>query len=237
MPLKQNQIIPDTATGDRGYNYPNGNIPIGQSAHGNGLGYHPWENVGEDALASSLPGAASPVATYGPSAQDVKDIVNDISYYEQFYGGVPENIKPNSIYGYGSPKLDFMFTEDKYPYDEVHDEFDVPKNQDNLRSHFWGKGDEYREWLDNNFLTPEQQQAMADSFTALRNYNDWQNYQEAEKVAEQARNRNLYGETLYNLLSESPEGQSILGSTRMPKEWTSRERNITGKGTGGFVKE
>lgn len=79
------------------------------------------------------------------------------------------------------------------------------------------------------------QDDLARAFTLLRNANDWKHGQEAEEVAKRGRDRNLYGETLYNLLHETPQGQSLL-NTIPENKFSSRNRNITGQGTGGYIK-
>ena len=232
MPLKQNQIIPDTATGDRGYNYPNGNIPIGQSAHENGLGNNPWE---AQTNVQGVIGPHSSQTPYGPTIQGIKDIVNDLSRYEQLEAGVNPNLKANPIYGYGSPALEYDFDEEKYPWDPEINDYSLPVDQDLLFWHVWGEGDNYVDWL-NNLTTQAGRDDTARAFTLLRNLNDWQHSQEADELAKIGRARNLYGETLYNLLEDSRQGRSILDS--LPNEYRrrSRERNITGQGTGGYIK-
>ena len=192
---------------------------------GEALGNNPWENVGENAQASNSPYATSPTALYGPNAQMIKDIVNDMSNEEMANGNVNFNLRPNPIYGYGSKPLDFRVDDLNSTYNPEIDDYDVPEGQDNVYWHFLKNGEDAAEWLYN--FTPAQQEDIARSFTALRNYNDWQRDQSLEQQANEMRQRNLYGDTLVDLLQSTPEGQSILGEAHRPKPMA-RERYITG---------
>ena len=180
---------------------------------GEALGNNPWENVGENTQAYNSPYAASPTALYGPSKQMIKDIVNDISNEEMANGNVNLNLKPNPLYGYGSKPLDFRVDDLNSTYVPEIDDYEVPEGQDNLYWHFLKNGEDAAEWLYN--FTPAQQNDLAKSFSILRNYNDY------------LRDRNLYGDTLVDLLQNTPEGQSILGKAQKPKPMA-RERHISG---------
>lgn len=213
------------------YAYPDGYIPIGQSAHENGLGNNPWD---AQTHAQGLMGSNSSQTPHGPTIQGIKDIVNDLSAYEQMEGGVNPNLKANPIYGYGSPVLEYDFDEDKYPWSDELGDYTKPKDQDTLFHHFYWKGDDYVK-LFNDMTDQVGPDNLARAFTLLRNANDWKHGQEAEEVAKIGRDRNLYGETLYNLLHETPQGQSLL-NTIPANKFKSRNRNITGQGTGGYIK-
>ena len=214
------------------YAYPDGNIPIGQSAHENGLGNNPWE------AQTNVQGVIGPHASqtpYGPTVQGLKNIVNDISRYEQLEAGVNPNLKANPIYGYGSPALEYDFDENKYPWSDELNDYTMPKDQDTLFWHIVNEGDDYVDWF-NDITKQAGTDDTARAFTLLRNLNDWQHSQEADEAAKIGRARNLYGETLYNLLQDSQQGRSILDSLPNEYQRRSRERNITGQGTGGYIK-
>ena len=194
---------------------------------GEALGNNPWENVGENTQAYNSPYATSPTALYGPSKQMIKDIVNDISNEEMANGNVNLNLKPNPLYGYGSKPLDFRVDDLNSTYVPEIDDYEVPEGQDNLYWHFLKNGEDAAEWLYN--FTPAQQNDLAKSFSILRNYNDYLRDQSLEQQANEMRQRNLYGDTLVDLLQNTPEGQSILGEARVQKpKPMARERHISG---------
>lgn len=213
------------------YAYPDGYIPIGQSAHENGLGNNPWET---QTNVQGLLGPHSSQNPYGPTVQGLKNIVNGISAYEQLEAGVNPNLKANPIYGYGSPALEYDFDETKYPWNPEIDDYDIPTEQDMVFWHAVAEGNDYADMM-HNIAAQAGPEATANAFTLLRNYNDWQHGQEADEAAKRGRDRNLYGDTLVDLLQNTPQGQSVL-NTIPANKFRSRERNITGSGTGGFIK-
>lgn len=171
-------------------------------------------------------------ATYNTMMQ----VLNDLSNTEVQTAN--PNIKGTPLYGYGAPALSYDGSE--YPYNPEWDEYAVPENQDTLKWHLIENG------LGNNlanlesWATPEQKNQLAREFTLLRNANDYARQEQLDQIAADQRQRNLYGDTLVDLLQNTPEGQSILEPIQLtrsaPTDRLSRQRNITGQGTGAFIK-
>lgn len=182
----------------------------------------------------------NPMAPMGDKVNALTDVVNELSNEEMRTAN--PNIKGNLLYGYGNPALSFRGEE--YPWIPGADERDVPENQDTLMWHFIDKPELLHAM--SQFMggaTPEEKNQLAREFTLLRNASDYSRQRNLDQFVDDQRQRNLYGDTLVDLLQNSPEGQSILGTTAInsrsanPDErFISRQRNIAGQGTGAFIK-
>ncbi len=168
----------------------------------------------------------------------LKGIVNELSN-EEIQTANP-NIKGNLLYGYGAPALSYDGHE--YPYIPEWDEHAVPEGQDTLNWHFYNNP-LFGDTVDfHNQASQEQKDQLAREFTLLRNANDYRRQMNLDQFAAEQRQRDLYGDTLVDLLQNTPEGQSILGTVNVASrnaatpEHRSRERNITGPGTGAFIR-
>lgn len=226
MALRQNQIIPDTATGDRGYDYPNGEIPIGYGPHGEGLGSNPWD------AQTGVQGHLGPYATETPSLHDLY-AMNWLMASEDKQNANP-NLKANPLYGYGNAPLEFDYSNYDTP-------LDVPEGQDAVAGYFEDRG--LLDFLESG-RSQADRDAIAQAFSLLRNAQEYEldnNIQtmlgdalpDLQKRANE--NRGLYGDMVVDLLQGTPRGRQIIDSIPA-KDRMSRERNITGPGTGGFIK-
>ena len=141
----------------------------------------------------------------------------------------PLNLHPNMIYGYGTKPRDLepvFGTPAERPewYSATTDflEEEDPGLLDWYLSNISGADDKTR----NDFNRYMQ---------VLENREHYNRDQELQQQAAEMRQRNLYGDTLVDLLQNTPQGQSILNAIPTNK-FRSRERNITGQGTGAFIK-
>lgn len=199
------------------YAYPDGNIPISGAGAGNGLrgealGSNPWD------AQSTIQQINNPNNIDPITSDDIKEVVNQLSNTDIRNANL--NLKANPIYGYGNLPLE-------YDYSGYDGPADVPEGQDVLYGYFEDIGKAGALDAAPFLMSPSEKGGFARAFTALRNYNDWQREQELEQQANEQRQRSLYGDTLVDLLQNTPEGQSILAEAHRPKPMA-RERHITG---------
>ena len=152
----------------------------------------------------------------------LKGIVNELSN-EEIQTANP-NIKGNPLYGYGAPALSYDGHE--YPYIPEWDEHAVPEGQDTLNWHFWNNPTFWDTVDFHNQANQEQKDQLAREFTLLRNANDYRRQQDLDQFMAEQRQRNVYGDTLVDLLQNSPQGQSILDYIPA-KDHLSRQRHIS----------
>ena len=165
--------------------------------------------------------------------QELLDVIDDLSNTESRTAN--PNIKGNPLYGYGNPALSYdgleyqdpaYLTDDSVEWDSSR----IPEDQDMLDYHFWQNGSlGDTEVLFRDAATQEQKDDLARAFTLLRNMNDYQRQQNLDAFVAEQRQRDLYGDTLVDLLQNSPKGQSILEPI-LQRRLPSRKRNITGEG-------
>ena len=140
----------------------------------------------------------------------------------------PLNLHPNMIYGYGTKPRDLEPT------------IDPPNAPDwyNATTYFLEDEDPgLLNWYEENYLNADQKTKddFNRSMQLLENAEHYNRDQSLQQQAAEMRQRNLYGDTLVDLLQNTPQGQSILNAIPTNK-FRSRERNITGQGTGAFIK-
>jgi hypothetical protein len=200
------------------YAYPDGNVPLpGEAGAGNGLrgealGGNPWDAHNTIQQAKNR---IKPI-----TAADIKEVVNQLTNTDIQNANL--NLKPNPIYGYGNLPLE-------YDYSGYETPLDAPEGQDVLYGYF--EDIDKANTLDAApfLMSPDEKGSFARAFTILRNYNDYLRDQNLEQQAAETRQRNLYGDTLVDLLQNTPEGQSILGEARVQKpKPMARERHISG---------
>lgn len=185
----------------------------------------------------SAPTTWSQLSSYPPLQgkelfNSLVNVVNDLSNTEASLAN--PNIKGNPLYGYGTPALSFDGSE--YPYDPDAGERMVPDNRDTLTYHFWENGLAPNTADFERNATQAQKDQLAREFTLLRNINDYARQQRLDNFAADQRQRSLYGDTLVDLLQNTPKGQQILDYIPA-KDHRSRERNITGPGQVGFIQK
>lgn len=216
--MERRNLIPDTGTGDAGYNAPNGFIDLSTNGIGNGI------PVSADAGTNY---GAAVNGVQQPTVGALKEIIQQMALND--IGNANTNLNPNPLYGYGNPGLEFDYSN----YDAPKD---VPQGQDALAGYFEDMG--LMDALYNGAASPKERDEFAQLMTLLRNNREYQMDQNLQQMGEDYRNQQLYGDTLMNLLQETPEGQSVLGQIQSDRPQPSiRERNITGPGQGGFIQK
>lgn len=144
------------------------------------------------------------------------------------------NIKPNMLYGYGDAPLDY----DRYEFYDQHPEY-APKNY--LSLHDYLDAYNMQGWLNNTGIaeTDADKNALSRAFLLMQNANNYDRQRDLEQMAQQSRDRDLYGDALMELMAQrqAPQNnrsilneaiQQVRDQEILENRPSPRRRNITG---------
>lgn len=144
------------------------------------------------------------------------------------------NIKPNMLYGYGDAPLDY----DRYEFYDQHPEY-APENY--LSLHDYLDAYNMQSWLNNAGIaeTDADKNALSRAFLLMQNANNYDRQRDLEQMAQQSRDRDLYGDALMELMAQrqTPQNnrsllneaiQQVRDQEILENRPSPRRRNITG---------
>lgn len=207
-------------------------INYGPNIHGEGLNGGPG-NITQQQVAPPMYWNGETPVLQGPAvltAGQLKDIVNEMSDDQMWMDMVyneehPEAPRSDIQVGMFPNRPDRAYGSD-YVWDTEAGDFlyNHPEYK-GVQDYFADHG--ALDWLSERPLSDADKDAIARTMNLLQGINDYNRRQNLEATKNEIMQRNLYGDTLVDLLQNTPEGQSILGKAQKPKPMA-RERHISG---------
>lgn len=157
----------------------------------------------------------------------LNNIVNSMSNDAMAYRD-DTNIRPNMLYGYGDAPRDY--------YSRYDTPAERPEGYSAIYDYIEDAGLE--DWADNSNIAASgvDQARLARAFQLMQNANDYDRQRNLDQMSQEYRNRDLYGDTLMDLMAQRRNNRSLLNEALqqirdqeiLENRPSPRRRNITG---------